>query len=168
MCDCICIKSGIVRGPGIGISQDSRLLLRVCSAPADPSAWKCGAGAAGSESEWGRKPIHRTCAGSPLKMGNENKWSAISARLESFNWSCMVVVLAILMAIILLLLVVLVVVALVQASLSWYSAQNQRQDNARVNPTAEYARPEGGIACRCRWQGITGRKFTIQVTICLS
>jgi len=33
----------------------------------------------------------------------------------------------------------------VVASLSWYSAQNQRQDNARVNPTAEPTR-EGGIA----------------------
>lgn len=53
------------------------------------------------------------------------------------------------MAVVVILLVLLVVVAMVVAaalaSLSWYSAQNQRQDNARVNLTAESA-PEGGIA----------------------
>lgn len=89
--------------------------------------------------------------GSPVReMGSVHpragKWkqvNAISARLESFNWSCMVVVVVemlMLMAIVLLVLrvvmvvVVLVILLVVAASLSWYSAQDQRQDNARVNP----------------------------------
>nr|DAA04408.1 TPA_inf: HDC16183 [Drosophila melanogaster] len=51
-----------------------------------------------------------------------------------------VVAMLMLMAIVLLVLrvvmvvVVLVILLVVAASLSWYSAQDQRQDNARVNP----------------------------------
>jgi len=55
----------------------------------------------------------------------------------------MVVVAVLLLMVVLVVRVVILMV--VVASLSWYSAQNQRQDNARVNPTAEPAR-EGGIA----------------------
>jgi len=55
----------------------------------------------------------------------------------------MVVVVVLMLMVVLVVRVVILMV--VVASLSWYSAQNQRQDNARVNPTAEPAR-EGGIA----------------------
>jgi len=72
----------------------------------------------------------------------------------------MVVVVVLMLMVVLVVRVVVRVVILmvVVASLSWYSAQNQRQDNARVNPTAEPAR-EGGIAGA---RGFTERKIYLK------